>query len=422
MIFGYKLFKNRTFRVHFTTFIFLLVLFVPLTPSTNIQGKLSHLDKHIKIQASDPGTLVKIFIKEGDKVVKDQILMVLSDFKILTEFTVLNQQLATFLCRESSLYSIINNEKFRYPLLKEGLDPAILNAYCSTEQRLSSNSILNFNEKISSLNSQINNLEKELVGIKDIVEVFSKNYDLQRQIFAKKKNLFDSEFLSNISIMESEKELFESEQRLREKQNDLLTKNDRLIDLRRQLADYKNDFIEKSRSELKNLLNEKDMLTEKIRNVKKIINGFEIRAPQSGLVLTIPKNRVGNIFSNNEILVELVPDAEEIIVLANLSASDNYHISVNQHAVIRLTTHNQSFSPEFEGIVLSISPDIKVEAPNDPPTYQLVISFPCSLECKSSLNLTSGMPVDIYLLGGKRSLISYLLDAIYGSSRSILTD
>jgi len=336
-------FKNRTFRVHFTTFIFLLVLFIPLTPSTNIQGKLSHLDKHIKIQASDPGTLVKIFIKEGDKVVKDQILMVLSDFKILTEFTVLNQQLATFLCREASLYSIINNEKFRYPELREGLDPAILNAYCSTEQRLSSNSILNFNEKVSSLNSQIINLEKELIGIKDIVEVFSKNYDLQRQIFAKKKNLFDSEFLSNISIMESEKELFESEQRLKEKQNDLLTKNDRLIDLRRQLSDYKNDFVEKSRSELKNLLNEKDMLTEKIRNVKKVINGFEIKAPQSGLVLTIPKNRVGNIFSNNEILVELVPDTEEIIVLANLSASDNYHVSVNQKAVIRLTTHNQSF-------------------------------------------------------------------------------
>jgi hypothetical protein len=131
---------------------------------------------------------------------------------------------------------------------------------------------------------------------------------------------------------------------------------------------------------------------------------------------------VGNIFSNNEILVELVPDAEELIVLANLSASDNYHISINQHAVIRLTTHNQSFSPEFEGVVLSISPDIKSDVPNDPPTYQVVISLPCSLQCKSSLNLTSGMPVNIYLLGSKRSLISYLLDAIYGSSRNILTD
>jgi multidrug resistance efflux pump len=188
------------------------------------------------------------------------------------------------------------------------------------------------------------------------------------------------------------------------------------------LTDYSNDFNEKARSEYKNLSNEIDMLTERIRNIFKTINNFEIKSPQSGTVLNITKNRVGNIFSANEILLEIVPDDEEIVVIANLSTRDNYHISVNQNAVIRLSTHNQSFAPEFEGVVSSISPDVKIDNPNEPPSFQLTVKFPCDAQCKELYKMTSGMPADIYLLGNKRSLISYLLDAIYSGSRNVITD
>jgi len=417
-----NLFKNKTFRVHFTTFVFLLMLFVPLTPSTNIQGKLGHVDKHIKVQASDSGTLEKIYIKEGQHVNKNQILMILTDYKVKTDFIVLNQQLAAYLCREASLKFILNKDKFIFPMARPGVDFNVLNAYCTTEQRISHNATNNFVEKVNSLNNQIANLERELKGIEEIILVSQKNVEIQKQIYARKKTLFESDFLSNISLIESEKELIDSEQRLREKRNDLLSKTDRLIDLKRQLTDYSNDFNEKARSEYKNLSNEIDMLTERIRNIFKTINNFEIKSPQSGTVLSITKNRVGNIFSANEILLEIVPDDEEIVVIANLSTRDNYHISVNQNAVIRLSTHNQSFAPEFEGVVSSISPDVKIDNPNEPPSFQLTVKFPCDAQCKELYKMTSGMPADIYLLGNKRSLISYLLDAIYSGSRNVITD
>lgn len=417
-----NLFKNKSFRIQFTTFVFILVLFIPLTPSTNIQGKLGYVDKHIKVQASDSGTLEKIFIKEGDHVDKNQLLMVLTDFTVRTEFTILNQQLAAYLCREASLKSILSKEKFAFPLLRPKLDSNLLNSYCATEQRISYNAITNFTEKISSLNIQIANLERELMGIEEIILISQKNVEIQKQIYSRKKLLFDSDFLSNISLIESEKELIDSEQRLRERRNDLLGKTDRLIDLKRQLADISNDFYEKARIEYKSLVNEIDMLTERILIIEKSIKNFEIKSPQSGTVLNITKNRVGNIFSAKEILLDIVPDDEEIVVIAKLLASDNYHVSVNQNAVIRLTTHNQSFSPEFEGVVSGISPDVKVEAPNDPPSYQLTVKFPCDFQCKDMYKMTSGMPAEIYLLGSKRSLISYLLDAIYGGSRNIITE
>jgi HlyD family type I secretion membrane fusion protein len=417
-----NLFKNKTFRVHFTTLVLLLILFIPLTPSTNIQGKLGHVDKHIKVQAPDAGTLVKILIKEGEHVQKDQLLMVLNDSKVKTEFTVLNQQLAAYLCREASLKSILAKEKFNFPTIRPGIDSSTLSAYCGTEQRISNNALSNFNDKLYSLKIQISNLERELIGIEEIITVSQKNVEIQKQIYNRKKVLFDSDFLSSISLIESEKELIDSEQRLREKRNDLLSKTDRLIDLKRQLTDYGNDFTEKARTEYKNLSNEIDMLSERIKNINKTINGFEIKSPQSGTVLNITKNRVGNIFSSNEILLELVPDDEEIVVIANLLTADNYHVSAGQNAVIRLTTHNQSFSPEFEGVVSSISPDVKVESPNDPPSYQLTVKFPCDAQCKELYKMASGMPADIYLLGNKRSLISYLLDAVYSGSRNIITE
>ena len=245
MKFRLNILKNKSLRVHSTTFVFILVLFIPLTPSTNIQGKLGFLDKHIKVQASDSGTVEKIFIREGDHVEKNQLLMVLTDFKVRTEYTVLNQQLAAYLCREAALKSILGKEKFSFPLYRAGIDANLLNLYCGTEQRISNNAITHFTEKINSLNIQIANLERELKGVEEIILVAQKNVEIQKQIYARKKILFDSDFLSNISLVESEKELIDSEQRLRERRNDLLGKTDRSIDLRRQLNDISNDFYER---------------------------------------------------------------------------------------------------------------------------------------------------------------------------------
>jgi hypothetical protein len=129
------------------------------------------------------------------------------------------------------------------------------------------------------LNIQIANLERELKGIEEIIIISQKNVEIQKQIYARKKILFDSDFLSNISLVESEKELIDSEQRLRERRNDLLGKTDRSIDLRRQLNDISNDFYETARKEYKSLVNEIDMLTERILIIKKSIKNFEIKSP-----------------------------------------------------------------------------------------------------------------------------------------------
>jgi HlyD family secretion protein len=117
-----------------------------------------------------------------------------------------------------------------------------------------------------------------------------------------------------------------------------------------------------------------------------------------------------------------VPTGEDLVAIASYKPADHANVYVGQDAVVRLQTHNQSFSPEFHGKVISVTADVSQENPNMPPMYEAIAAFPCDESCRKEGFLTAGIPADIYVLGPRRSLLSYLISAMYKTSRAVLSE
>ena len=134
------------------------------------------------------------------------------------------------------------------------------------------------------------------------------------------------------------------------------------------------------------------------------------------------KLRPGILLSPREPLMEIIPTGESLVAIASYKPTDHSNVRVGQEAIVRLQTHNQSLSPEFHGNVISITADVKQENPNAPPMYEAIVAFPCDEECRKVGLLTAGIPADIYVLGQRRSLLSYLFSAIFRMGRGVLSE
>jgi HlyD family secretion protein len=110
------------------------------------------------------------------------------------------------------------------------------------------------------------------------------------------------------------------------------------------------------------------------------------------------------------------------VAIATYKPTDHANVRVGQKAIVRLQTHNQSLSPEFHGNVISLTADVKQENPNMPPMYEAMIAFPCDEACRKEGLLTAGIPADVYVLGQRRSLLSYLISSMFKMGRGVLTE
>jgi HlyD family secretion protein len=137
-------------------------------------------------------------------------------------------------------------------------------------------------------------------------------------------------------------------------------------------------------------------------------NRSEIRAPYSGTVEKIAFAAIGDVVKPAEPIMEIVPDADQMVIEAFISPSDVDQVRTGQHAVVRFTSFNRAATPEIEGRVSYVASD-RTENPESKASFFLArIAIKPQDLAASGLQLRSGIPAEVHIQTGNRSLLSYI--------------
>lgn len=151
---------------------------------------------------------------------------------------------------------------------------------------------------------------------------------------------------------------------------------------------------------------------------------IDIRAPQSGRVHQLAVHTVGGVITPGEAIMQIVPTADTLVVEARVAPQDIDQISQGQPATLRLSAFSQQTTPEVEGQVERISPDM-IEDPKAGISYYAVrIALSAkSLEQAGPLELKPGMPAEVFLKTTDRTVLSYLFKPLTDqASRAFRSD
>lgn len=151
---------------------------------------------------------------------------------------------------------------------------------------------------------------------------------------------------------------------------------------------------------------------------------IDIRAPQAGRVHQLAIHTVGGVVTPGEAIMQIVPTADALVVEARVAPQDIDQVRIGQPATLRLSAFNQQTTPEVDGTVDRVSPDMIEDQKAGLSYYAVRIALSAkSLEQAGSPELKPGMPAEVFLKTTDRTVLSYLFKPLTDqASRAFRSD
>jgi epimerase transport system membrane fusion protein len=171
-----------------------------------------------------------------------------------------------------------------------------------------------------------------------------------------------------------------------------------------------------------------------MQSLESMVNRSVIRAPVSGMVLGLAVHTLGAVIPPGGRLLDIVPQDQKLIIEAQVSPVDIDRVTVGQVVEVRFSAFKTRDVSTIEGTLISLSADRIVEANKDnkdnrssEASYYLarVAVSPAGLEALSAahLELVPGMPAEVLINTGARTLVQYLMKPLTDTfKRSLIED
>ncbi len=122
---------------------------------------------------------------------------------------------------------------------------------------------------------------------------------------------------------------------------------------------------------------------------------------------------IGGVIRAGDQIMEIVPDTDELQVEARLQPGDIDQVRRGDKAFVRFTAFNQRTTPEVIGLVSYVAADVSHDQQTNAPYFTVRITLPEEERRRlSGLQLVPGMPAEIFMQTGSRTMLSYLFKPI----------
>ncbi|PDT15723.1 hemolysin secretion protein D [Rhizobium sp. J15] len=136
---------------------------------------------------------------------------------------------------------------------------------------------------------------------------------------------------------------------------------------------------------------------------------LDITAPLSGRVHELAIHTINGVINPGETLMLVVPENEDLTVQAKVATRDIDQVHVGQSVDVRFSAFDQRTTPDVQGEITSIAPDIVKDERTGISYYPLRVKPRADSIAKlKSIKLYPGMPAEVFIKIADRTVISYL--------------
>ena len=164
-------------------------------------------------------------------------------------------------------------------------------------------------------------------------------------------------------------------------------------------------------------------LRERLGILKFDLTNTEVKAPVNGTVVNLSVFTNGAVIPSGGKLLELVPQNDPLVVDAQVPTQLIDKVYPGLNVELMFTAFNQNKTPKLFGVVQTVSADRLVDEKNGLPYYKIRVEVNNESEKKlSKFNVRPGMPVEVFIKTGERTLLSYLFKPLFDRMHSALRE
>jgi HlyD family secretion protein/adhesin transport system membrane fusion protein len=281
------------------------------------------------------------------------------------------------------------------------------------------------NGKVAALKAALARLKSEVYGVAlkfpDELKDYSEFVSTQTELYhRRKKALNDDIFALNESLSLTQSELNLNLPLLKTGDigaTEIIKLKKQIADMKGQITNKQNRYFQEAQVELTKIEEDLSIKLQELEDKKVNLEHSVIYAPMDAIVKNIIITTKGAKVRPGDVILELVPSSDKLIVEAKFHPRDLSFIQIGQKAAVKLDAYDYSIYGIFHGIVKYISPDALIEKTQKGEEFYFRVQI--ELDTKElitkngrKIEISPGMTANIDIVTGERTVFDYLAKPI----------
>ena len=408
---------------------FLWASLAPLDQGIAVQGTVVVSGKRKAVQSLDSGVVSRILVTEGQAVKEGEPLFRLDQTQVEADVQSLRAQYRmawASLARWQSERDNLSEVNFPAELIAAGHgqdpDPRLAMVLEGQRQLFSSRRQALAREQ-AGLQASIEGAGAQLAGMRRARSDLLAQADSLRQQLSNLQPLAQNGFIPRNRLLEYERQLSQVQQEMAQNAGETGRIEQGIVESRLRLQQQREEYQKEVRTQWADAQVKTLTLEQQLASAGFSLQHSEILAPADGIAVNLGVHTEGAVVRAGQTLLEVVPQGTRLEVEGRLPINLIDKVGSHLPVDILFTAFNQNSTPRVTGEVSLISADQLEDEKTGQPYYVLRTSVSDAvMEKLNGLVIKPGMPAEMFVRTGERSLLNYLFKPLLDRAGSALTE
>lgn len=370
------------------------------------------------VQHLDGGVVGQIFVRNGQRVAAGEKLLALDETADRANIVIVRGRITEHQIQLARLEAERDGKTaitLPADIAARSSDPAI-KAMVETQSALFAARLQSRTGEQLVLNQRIEQLSAQLAGLKPQLDARHRELELARQELEAVRGLFKKGFANRQRLTTLERDVARLEGEVGRLAGERARTEGGLAEARLSRAQSDKAFTERVIDDLQKTKTTLRELEENRVKLEQKLDRATVRAPVAGLVHALQIHTVGGVVQPAKPILTIIPDGEKLVVEAQVRPDQIDNVKQGSIAGIRFPAFNARTTPRLHGSVIVVSP-AQLMGEQGKPYFTALIQIPADelKKINARHRLLPGMPAEVYIETGSRSLLSYFIKPLIDS-------
>jgi protease secretion system membrane fusion protein len=405
----------------------LWALFAPLDKGVPLIGNVTKESNRKVVQHQSGGTVDDILVHDGDTVKAGQVLVRMNNVQVKSQAESIRAQYVTALAAQSRLLAELAG-KTTVPMAPELAslknDPRVVAAWSTqsllmlSRQSALRNELDGVDNNIAGIDAQMKGIEASRDGKKEQIAILKEQLDNMR-------DLAKDGYVARSRLLDLERIYSQTNGSLAEDIGNIGRAQRQIAELKSRRSQRLQEYQRELRTQLTDVQKEVEAVGSRQTGLDYDLANAEVRAPVDGIIVGMNIFTRGGVVGPGAHLMDIVPSGDPMIVEGQLPVNlvDKVHPGLKVELIF--SAFNTNSTPHIPGVVTQVSADRTVDEKTGAAYYKVKAKVAPEGEkiiAARKLDIRSGMPVELFVKTGERTMMSYLLKPVFDRSKSSMTE
>ena len=401
--------------------------FAPLDKGVPMSGFVAKEGNRKSIQFLSGGTVQDILVKDGDLVKAGQVLVRMNSVQADSALQISMSQYLTQRITEARLTAELTGARsMAFPSkINAYKDDARVQENMSLQQQLFSSRQLAVQSELSGMEQSISGLEAQARGLEAARAAKMEQQSILREQVDNSRELATQGYVPRTRLLELQRAYAQLTGEIAEDTGNIARSRSQAAEFKLRRVQRTQEYQKEVRSQLSDIQKEADALEARIKAQSYEVASVEVKAPVDGIVVGSSVFTKGGVVSPGARMMDLVPVDDALVVEGSLPVNlvDRVHAGLPVELIF--SAFNSNRTPHIAGTVIQVAADRTVEERTGAAFYKVrarVTPQGAKLLADKKLVVIPGMPVEMFVKTGERTMMSYLLKPVFDRAKTSMTE